>query len=210
MSTEILSVELERLLDCPIRVNRMAKRKFIRLRRNIELTGNYEPIVVREHPKQAGCYEIINGHYRVAALRQLGYKEADCVVWDVDDAEILVLLGTFNGLRGRDSVDRKAWLVRELSHRYEIADLVRRMGETHKSIERLRTFGKVPPKASAKEKAFLNPVVFFVDDGEKRLLDKAIDKAVDKAWEGTRAEKRRRALVRICGGDFRFEKEKRV
>jgi hypothetical protein len=180
----------------------MGKGKFGKLKRHIGRTGNYEPIVVREHPRRAGCYEIINGHSRVAVLKELGYGEAECVVWDVGDEEAMVLLATLNRLGGKDDVHRRGRLVRRLCRRRSVREIVRFLPEGGKTIERLRGLRRSSVKVREKSKAFLNPVVFFVDDGEKEVLEGAICEAMKNDREGTSAEKRRRAIVRICGDNL--------
>ena len=202
MSKEILLVGVGRLLGHRCNSNLMGKAKFGKLKGHIERTGNYEPIVVREHPERAGCYEIINGHNRVAVLKELGLGEAECVVWDVDDEEVLVLLATLNRLGGRDDVYRRGRLVRRLCRGFGVKDLVRLLPESARAIERLRGLRRSRVKVKEKIKAFLNPVVFFVDDAEKGVLEGAICEAMKKDWKGTSAEKRRRAIVRICSGNL--------
>ena len=87
MSEPIKLIPLSKLIAHPANPNVMSDATFRKLVRNIEQTGLYEPIVVRPHPKKKDCFEIINGHHRVKALAKLGRKEADCVVWDIDDEQ---------------------------------------------------------------------------------------------------------------------------
>ena len=58
-----------------------------KLRRHIERTGRYEPLVVRPHPKEKGKYQVINGHNRLRVLQVLKHKTANCVVWNINDNE---------------------------------------------------------------------------------------------------------------------------
>ncbi len=205
MSKEILLVGLGRLFGHRCNCNVMGKGKFGKLKGHIARTGNYEPIVVREHPGRDGCYEIINGHNRVAVLKELGYDEAECVVWDVGDEEVLVLLGTLNRLGGRDDVYRRGRLVRRLCRGRSVKELVRLLPESARAIERLRGLRRSGVKVKEKSKAFLNPVVFFVDDAEKGVLEEAIGGAITEEGGGTKAEKRRRAIVRICNDNLRLK-----
>ena len=87
MTNSIHSIALDKLVGHPGNPNIMSSDKFGKLVRNIERTGRYEPLVVRPHPAKAGFFEIINGHHRSKALAKLGRERADCVVWDVDDAQ---------------------------------------------------------------------------------------------------------------------------
>ncbi|MBE3071108.1 MAG: ParB N-terminal domain-containing protein, partial [Planctomycetes bacterium] len=55
-------------------------------------------------------YQILNGHHRAQALRELGHTHARCDVWEVDDAEARLLLATLNRLEGRDDPGLRARL----------------------------------------------------------------------------------------------------
>jgi ParB-like chromosome segregation protein Spo0J len=100
---KIHRISLEKLHAHPDNPNSMSKETFAKLVRNIERTGRYEPIVIRQKDTS---WQIINGHHRVKALRQLGYKTADCLVWDVDDHETEILLATLNRLGGSDTLEK--------------------------------------------------------------------------------------------------------
>ena len=86
-----------------------------KLRRHIERTGRYEPLVVRPHPAIGGAFELINGHHRKEVLESLGYAEAQCLVWDLSDAETLMLLATINRLGGEDAPGKRLGLLESLS-----------------------------------------------------------------------------------------------
>ncbi len=195
---QIRAIEIDRLVANPASPNRMPRTTFAKLKSHIDRTGNYEPIVVRAHRGRTGCFEIINGAHRVEALRQLGYTSADCVVWDVDDDEILVLSGTLNRLGGRDDLGRKSALVRRLCERFDVRQLTARLPETAGTIERLRDLKKQPPATAAKAKAFLNPVVFFLTDEQKQILNEAIGCGAGKDKARASAPGRAQTIAAIC------------
>ena len=114
-STKIRHISLDRLVPHPDNPNRMSRATFEKLVRNIERTGRYEPLVVRPCPGRRGFFQIINGHHRCEALRTLGHKTAEAVVWNVDDEQTDILLATLNRLGGRDTLDQKLALLRRLS-----------------------------------------------------------------------------------------------
>ncbi len=192
---QVLGVEVERLIGHPGNPNRMSGGVFKKLMGHIKRTGNYEPAVVRRHPEREGCFEILNGHHRVKALRQLGYEKVDCVVWDVDDDEALILLGTLNRLSGGDEVYRKSELIKKLSRSFGAKQLAMMLPDSAKTIERLKNL--MAPAVLPKVKAFLNPLVFFVTDEQKMIVDEAIASAVDPGMQGTTAQKRAWAVVEI-------------
>ncbi len=195
---QIRAIEIDRLLANPASPNRMPKAAFAKLKSHIDRTGNYEPIVVRSRGGRRRCFEIINGAHRVEALGQLGYTSADCVVWEVDDDEMLVLSGTLNRLRGRDDLGAKSALIRLLCERFDVRQLVARLPESRKTIERLRDVEKQPPATAARAKAFLNPVVFFLTDEQKQILNDAMGGGAAKDKPSTSAPARAQALTAIC------------
>ncbi len=71
--------------------------------------------MVRPHPREAGRFELINGHHRKEILGSLGYTEAACVVWDLTDGEALLLLATINRLSGEDSPGKRLKLLEHLA-----------------------------------------------------------------------------------------------
>jgi len=195
---QIQAIGIDRLVANPASPNRMPRAVFAKLKSHIDRTGNYEPIVVRGHDGRAGCFEIINGAHRVEALGQLGYTSADCVEWEVDDDEMLVLSGTLNRLRGRDDLGAKSALIKRLCERFDVKQLVARLPESRKTIERLRDVEKQPPATAAKAKAFLNPVVFFLTDEQKQILNDAMGGGAEKDKAPISAPARAQAITAIC------------
>ncbi|MCD6395600.1 MAG: ParB-like nuclease domain-containing protein [Planctomycetes bacterium] len=195
---QIQAIGIDRLVANPASPNRMPRAVFAKLKSHIDRTGNYEPIVVRGHDGRAGCFEIINGAHRVEALGQLGYTSADCVEWEVDDDEMLVLSGTLNRLRGRDDLGAKSALIKRLCERFDVKQLAARLPESRKTIERLRDVEKQPPATAAKAKAFLNPVVFFLTDEQKQILNDAMGGGAEKDKAPISAPARAQAITAIC------------
>ncbi len=194
----IESIGINKLIAHPANPNRMSGSVFRKLAAHIERTGNYEPVIVRPHQQRTGCYEIINGHHRVRALRKLGSKTCDCVIWQVDDAETLMLLATLNRLCGHDVLEKKAELIKDLSERFSTKDLAKKLPDTKRAIERLRNLYKLPMPAASGHKAFLNPLMFFLTDDQKQTVTEAIAAATEAGAKGTTAQKRAKAIVRIA------------
>jgi hypothetical protein len=199
------SIAINKLLPHPANPNVMSESNFRKLVRNIERTGLYEPIVVRPHPKEKDCFQIINGHHRVKALEKLGRYQADCVVWNVDDEQTAVLLATLNRLCGSDSPAKKIALLRELTERMAAKDLAKLLPQTAKQIERLINFKmSVSPPALQKEQ-FLVPLVFFVTKQQQDIIEQAISFAAESSKREVkddklnRPQRRATALTRIAG-----------
>jgi hypothetical protein len=212
MANVIVKIPLNRLTPHPDNPNRMSKVTFEKLVRNIERTGRYEPLVVRPNKSVAEPnneqrtmdkeqnFQIINGHHRYEALKRLGYKAADAVIWDVDDDETALLLATLNRLCGRDVLDKKLALLKRLSDRAKPAELAKLLPQTKKQIEKLnqlassdclmsieRCKSKIENRQS---QMFLNPLVFFVKFRQQQMVEKAIEYALqsDKPAGGRQPE----------------------
>ena len=97
----LIQVPLDQLHAHPANANVMTPGRREKLARNIARQGRYPPLVVRPHPHIDGGYELLDGHQRLEALRELGYEEATCFLWPCDDATALVLLATLTGSRAR-------------------------------------------------------------------------------------------------------------
>lgn len=195
---QIEAITMDRLIENPQNPNRMSDGTFRKLLGHIKRTGNYEPIVVRKHPGRQGCFEIINGHHRFRVLKELGFSQADCIVWQVDDIETMLLLTTLNRLCGHDILEKKSKLVRKLSRQFSTKTLARMLPDSSRSIERLKDLCKPIIPSKLEGKAFLIPLVFFLTDKQKVIIDMAIDHASKSASAGTAAQKKAEAMVNIA------------
>ena len=198
VSNKVRSVGLEKLSAHPGNPNRMSKAAFRKLVRNIKRSGRYEPLVVRPRRGRAGFYEIINGHHRAEALRELGYEAADVVVWDVDDRETDVLLATLNRLGGSDMVDKRAVLLRRLSRRMNGGELAKLLPVSVGQIERLVRLPVPQAPAGAEGAVFARPMVFFVDGEQQEIIERALSAAAGKAGGDVKAKRRSAALAEMA------------
>jgi len=173
----------------------MSKGTFRKLVCNIKQTGLYEPIVVRAVGDE-GKFEIINGHHRVRALRELGYEKADAVVWDVDDEQVGVLLLTLNRLAGKDDLAKKRALLSRLNRRMGAKELSRLVADSKAQIEKLVNMKLAKQPMADGGGGFREAMVFFVDSEQKRIVEAGLD-AVEET-EGNIAQRRAKALSRIA------------
>ncbi|MHC4395323.1 MAG: ParB/RepB/Spo0J family partition protein [Planctomycetota bacterium] len=200
-SNSIQRIELERLVGHPDNPNRQSGANFRKLVRNIERSGRYEPIVVRPHPEKKDYFQIINGHHRCRALKKTGYRQADCVVWDVDDEQTDILLATLNQLGGTNEVDKKAALLKRLSEKRKPAELGKLLPGTAKQIERLSKIGRgslKPAEAKISAKCFVNPMVFFLDDSQRQVVENGLSLVGKVKDTKTKAAKNASALTAIA------------
>jgi ParB/RepB/Spo0J family partition protein len=192
------SVPLDELIPHPGNPNRMSKANLAKLLRNIKQTGRYEPLVVRPYPDRPGLFQIVNGHHRWQVLKELGYKTADVTVWDIDDHEADILLATLNRLGGRDNIEKKLALLERLNKKLAARELAKLLPQTAKQIERLASFKLPAAPATLAANHFANPLVFFVNDTQQQIIEKAMSLAELHQNEKNRAAKRAAALTAIA------------
>ena len=191
IENRVTSIPIDRLVAHPGNSNRMSKRNFARLVRNIERTGRYEPLVVRPCPAKSchscesrnpeaieqakrSCFEIINGHHRLQALRQLGYENVDAVIWDVDDAETDILLSTLNRLGGSDVLDKKLALLARINRNMEAREMAKLLPFTRSQIEKLKNVKVPAAPAEIDVKNFAVPMVFFLSAEQRQIITEAL------------------------------------
>ncbi|MHC4074421.1 MAG: ParB/RepB/Spo0J family partition protein [Planctomycetota bacterium] len=230
VENKVSPIAIEKLVAHPDNPNRMSKRNFARLVRNIERTGRYEPLVVRPCPRKAGFFQIINGHQRCQALQELGYKTVDVIVWDVNDRDADMLFATMNRLGGSDVLEKKLALLSRLSKQRQTGDLAKLLPATRRQIERLskqkqagdlakllpatrrqierlsrlkisncRTaIEKCNSQIRAGKSKFANPLVFFVNDEQKEIIENALTVAREARGGKTKAARNAAALAFIA------------
>ncbi len=200
MSTKIRRIPLARLVPHPDNPNRMSQANFKKLVCNIERTGRYEPLVVRPCPDRRGFFQIINGHHRCEALRELGHKTAEVLVWKVDNEQTDVLLATLNRLNGRDVLERKLTVLRRLNSGIPLHRLARLLPQTRGQLERLVGARPLAPARRQTADSFAIPMVFFVDEAQQRAIEDALSRtrATPATGATTRAARRAAALARLA------------
>jgi hypothetical protein len=198
MTNKLESITLDKLVRHPDNPNRMSRTNFGKLVRNIERTGRYEPLVVRPCPDKRGCFQIINGEHRCRALAELGYKKADCIIWDVDDEQTDILLATLNRLGGSDGLGKKLALLNRLNKRLEPAKLAKLLPQKQKQIERLTNLKMPAQPAKTAAKLFANPMVFFLTDTQHQTVEEALSLAKESKDEKTNIIKNSAALTHIA------------
>jgi ParB/RepB/Spo0J family partition protein len=198
MANTIQSISLERLLPHPDNPNRMSKVNLAKLIRNIQHTGRYEPLVVRPHPQRAGYFQIINGHHRHQALLKIGYKTADAVAWDINDAEADILLATLNRLTGSDVLEKKLTLLKKLTDQMQPTQLAKLLPQSASQLERLTNLKLPTAPAKTNTKVFATPLVFFLDSEQLKTVEEALALAMKNRNEKTKAAKKAAALNEIA------------
>lgn len=141
------------------------------LARHIQRSGQYPPIIVR--PLNDHLFQILDGHHRVQALRQLKHTTARCLIWSVDDAQALILLATLNRLSGADNPAKRGQLLAELTQHIPLPDIAPLLPEDRAVAEKLIDLSTSSPRLASP----LPPdeqtiaVHFFLKPAERKRLD---------------------------------------
>jgi hypothetical protein len=110
-------------------------------------------------------------------LKQLGYETCDCVVWDIDDDEALLLLATLNRLCGQDTLEKKTALLEKLNRKLSVNELSKLLPNTKTQIQRLLDLQKNKTQIQITEQDINNiayPMVFFLNAEQKTTVEKAL------------------------------------
>jgi len=182
------AVPLVDLLPNPWNANVMSEELQAKLQAHIKRTGRYPHLIIRPHPDQPGKYQVLDGHHRLAVLRELGHTNARCDVWQVDDREAKLLLATLNRLEGQDVPVRRAQLIHELLGEMSIDDLSGLLPETDRQIEDLHALLEFPAEeiaelldqeAEAEEKVLPRVMSFVVTADQEQVIEQAVELASD-------------------------------
>jgi ParB-like chromosome segregation protein Spo0J len=197
-------VRLDDLVPHPMNANVMTDELREKLRAHIGRTGRYPYLVVRSHPTEPGRFEVLDGHHRLAILRELGHTEARCDVWDVDDRETKVLLATLNRLEGQDVPVRRAELLHALLGEMSLDDLAGLVPETAGEIRDLHSLLEFPvdglaalldEEVKAQEELVPRVMTFVVSTEQEQVIEEAVEAASD----GTPGKDRKaRGLVNLA------------
>jgi hypothetical protein len=105
---------------------------------------------------------------------KLGYRNVDCIVWNVDDVQTGIYLATLNRLGGKDDLNKRINLLRYLSKEIKPANLAKVLLQTETQIKKLLNLKIKLGESGKNAKVFLNSMVFFVTDIQKEKIDRAL------------------------------------
>lgn len=191
---------LNRLVPHQEHLNRMAPQLRGRLKASLQYLGRYQPVIVRPHPTARGKYEILDGHQRIAVIRELGYRTVQCAVWNVDDDEARLCLVTLNRLQGRDVPERRMLILQRLVHRFGVDTLSLLIPDGRSTLTSLEEVNPTAPSAvvtSVRTVTNPPPVIleFFLPEPAAMDVNRALDAARESAQ---RRLSRGNALTRVA------------
>jgi ParB-like chromosome segregation protein Spo0J len=187
---------IKNLVANPDNPNQMSRPNLLKLARNIGQTKLYEPLIVQPYKKKKGYFQIINGYHRARVLMKLGYRNVDCIVWNVDDVQTGIYLATLNRLGGKDDLNKRINLLRYLSKEIKPANLAKVLLQTETQIKKLLNLKIKLGESGKNAKVFLNSMVFFVTDIQKEKIDRALSSLSEQVKdEKSKAAKNAAALT---------------
>ncbi len=130
-----------------LRVRRPDKER--KLLASLAASGQQVPIVVVAiDGAQAARYRVIDGYKRVAALRRLGRDTVRATVWDMSEAEALILDQSLR-MSETETALEQGWLLAELerNHGYDLHDLARQFDRSVSWVSRRLALVELLPEA---------------------------------------------------------------
>jgi ParB family transcriptional regulator, chromosome partitioning protein len=111
-------------------------------------SGQQTPIVVVMSKDANTRYLVIDGHKRMAALRQLGRDTVEATVWPMNEAEALLLSHT-QRMSPQESALEQGWLLSEMERRfgYSLDQLARRFDRSMSWVSRRLALVELLPEA---------------------------------------------------------------
>ena len=108
-----------------------------RLLASLAEAGQQTPIIVVVSADDGNRYLVIDGHKRIAALRQLGRDTVEATVWAMGEAEALLLERSMR-MSQQESTLEQGWLLAEMQQRfgYSREELARRLDRSTSWVSR--------------------------------------------------------------------------
>ena len=108
-----------------------------RLLASLAASGQQVPIVVVAVRDKPDRYLVIDGYKRISALRRLGRDTVRATVWQMDEAEALLLGQSLRASEGETALEQ-GWLLAELEQRfgYGLDELARRFDRSVSWVSR--------------------------------------------------------------------------
>lgn len=187
---QITSIPLDLLDDAPINANVLPDSKFRELKASIARIGFAVPIVARD--KGDGRFEIIDGHHRVRAMREMGETHIPGVLLEEGEDPRTVALA-LNRLRGETDLAIASRMLAEMMEdgiivedlsitgftERELAELVASVTDVEPTLDDLANAELPEPVGEPAARPFLLELTFRDKDALKEVR-KALKKAAGK------------------------------
>jgi ParB family chromosome partitioning protein len=120
--------------------------RFRQLLASLAETGQQTPIIVIPYEQR---YLVIDGHQRIAALKQLRRDTVDALVWEISEAEALLLVHSLRMNSEPETALEQGWLLAEMEEKlgYTIEELARRFDRSATWVARRLALVETLPEA---------------------------------------------------------------
>jgi ParB family transcriptional regulator, chromosome partitioning protein len=180
---------LDKLHEIPGRRRRLTAAEYAELKANLSAYPLAQPITVRE--RHDGEYDIVAGHNRASAYRELGRTEIDGIVLDID-ASMVEYAAFFSNLLSPTLSDfEKFWGFKSLQDSTGITkeDLAKAAGISDSHVGRIMKFDLLPEDCKR-----------LLSTRPERLGSNAAEQMAKAITEG-RVEKVKAAIERLMSDD---------
>jgi hypothetical protein len=210
---EVRTIPLSSVRENRWNPNRMKPAFFESLKANIEREGYVQPIIVRplKIRQRAGevCserfsllhtesrYEIIDGAHRFRALKELGHKEAQCIILNLTEKQAKTLTLTMNRLRGTFDYSELAELLKDLE--IEQKDIEKYLAYTAQEQEEIFSLLSQPQIADTEKIPREGDILveFLLTLSEEKIVEHAV-KVESRSASGAPGKSRGQSLASIC------------
>lgn len=119
-----------------------------RLLASLAESGQQTPIIVVLSKEASDRYLVIDGHKRIAALQQLGRGTVEATVWELGEAEALLLERSLRFSKPESALEQ-GWLLLEMEQRYgySLEELGRRFDRSVSWVSRRLALVELLPEA---------------------------------------------------------------
>ena len=106
---------------------------------SFKVDGQWNPIIVR--PKEDGRYELIAGHYRLQASKELGWEEIEATVKDLTNKDADFLSLKTNLMHSDMTATEKGKVINKIITKYELTqkEISKRLGISEANVSQLLT-----------------------------------------------------------------------
>ncbi len=188
VSEEVVKIAVGRLVPMEGNVrSSMDKKSLQELADSIKQDGVSVPLIIRKHPDQeeadAGAYQVVCGHRRLAAGKLAGLTELPCIIRELEDADARDLNIMENLQRENlSALDEAQTFTRIVAAGHEAHELAVSLGKSDKYVQdrlKLLTLNKTTLKALKDGVIQLGHALTLlrVPDAERRseLLERTMD-----------------------------------
>ena len=202
---KVVEIPVNRISPNPWNVNRMSTRMRQKLARYLKREGLVEPLVVRPHPEEDGCFEVIGGEHRLRICsEELGYEVVPCVVVEMDDRRAKILSINLNELSGESMPNLLSKLLNDLQQEMPLTDMEAVLPYDTRELQDVLSLMQLPDglgdeledEAAEMEKDAPVVVTVVLDKQQAETFDRAMELVTEEI--GKAKDGKARAVVRMA------------